>query len=235
MRSPEKISSFSSIQPFPSRSYLARSAKPSPLTVPNSSEPSLILPSPFLSSARKPEPLPANDISSFSPSESRSKKNFWSLTDALFESRLIISGSVLMYSSTVSESILLMNALDIDTSTLKSILLPSAVFTIPADLNVVHSLSTMNPLLAVILCHVVPVSSVPKLFREKAPRLTESAALKFTKAKSSFLYLADLKSSTLSLFLGSNSHSSGTFSPRSAARILLSILIFKLISSGISY
>ena len=52
IKSLSKIGSFSSIQPFPSASYSARSAKPSPLFVPNSSEPSLITPSPFLSSAR---------------------------------------------------------------------------------------------------------------------------------------------------------------------------------------
>ena len=69
----ENTASFSSIQPLPSWSYRASSPKPSPVRAPNSSEPSLISPSPFLSRARKPLPSFRADISSFTPSPSKSK------------------------------------------------------------------------------------------------------------------------------------------------------------------
>lgn len=43
----DQMESFSSIQPLPSSSYRARSANPSPFPVPNSSLPSLMMPSSF--------------------------------------------------------------------------------------------------------------------------------------------------------------------------------------------
>ena len=71
--SASNMSSFSSIQPLPSASYCARSLNPSPLFVPNSSEPSFMIPSSFLSRLKKPFPPFNRLIFSSFPSQSRSK------------------------------------------------------------------------------------------------------------------------------------------------------------------
>ena len=93
-----KISSFSSIQLLPSKSYLDSSEKPSPVLGPKSSLPLLTLSLPFKSSARKPFPGARVDICSSEPLESISKLNFSFVKRGTLSLKLMTKGSILIAS-----------------------------------------------------------------------------------------------------------------------------------------